>query len=545
MLKSVCATLVALGPAAALAQPVPGSPTGLLIDQGRIDRAQPAAPTAATPPAKIQDHVTSVDAQASDHGTLIRGVAFDGTQVPERVADAARPFLGKPASGEVLTALANAMSAAYGKSAVALYTVAIPAQRFVDGVVHVSVTEGFVEQVIITGDVKHSSLRLVQRYAARLTSEHPLRRATLQRYLSLIRDIPGLTLDVKLLKGDRPGGVKLMLVLKQKGHDVAVSYDSRTQEGLAQGAFQATGKLFGALRPGDETDLILSASANFRNYGYAGLTHSTPIGTGGTRASVSIAHLATKARGTDIKGSADVLSFSISHPLIRSYQRNLVLSTSLDGVNSDNAVLGSLLSREHSRAVRGTAIFSDVAGKHALSGTITVSHGLDIFHQDTVMTLADPRFTKVDGRISLSRAVGKKFVVRLATAGQWSRDPLPAVERFVVGGADFGRAFPVAILSSDRGVAGSAELGWRPIKRASFAASELYVFGDIAKAHYVERGLSPAASYDLASAGFGVRFAYREKAHLDIEAAKRVDVPFPGYSKGWQVNVAWRLSLGR
>ena len=331
MRKSVCATLVALGPAAVFAQPVPGSPTGLLIDQGRIDRAQSAAPTVATPPAKIQDHVTSVEEQTEGHGTPIRGVAFDGTQVPERVADAARPFLGKPVSAATLNALANAMSAAYGKSAVALYTVAIPAQSFADGVVHVRVAEGFIEQVIIAGDVKHRSLRLVQRYAARLTAEHPLRRATLQRYLSLIRDIPGLTLDVRLLKGERPDGVKLVLVLKQKGHDVSVSYDSRTQEGLAQGAFQATGKLFSALRPGDETDLILSSSANFRNYGYVGFTHSTPIGLGGTRASVSIAHLATKARDTDIKGSADILSLSISHPLIRSYQRNLVLSTSLDG----------------------------------------------------------------------------------------------------------------------------------------------------------------------------------------------------------------------
>ena len=545
MLKTVCATLLASGAAAVSAQPVPGSPTGLLIDHGRLDRVQPTAPTAAPSPSKVQDHVTSVDEGASDRATLIRGVTFDGVQVPERVANAARPFLGKPASTEVLNALANAMSVAYGKSAVALYTVAIPAQRFVDGVVHVRVAEGFVEQVIITGDVKHRSVRLVQRYAARLAAEHPLSRATLQRYLSLMRDIPGLTLDVKLLKGDKPGGVKMVLILKQKGHDVAFSFDSRSQEDLSQGAFQASGKAFGALRPGDETDLVLSASANFHNYGYAGLIHSTPIGSNGTRASFSIAHLATRARHSHITGSADVLSFSISHPLIRSYQRNLIVSASLDGVNSDNAVLGSLLSRERSRAMRGSATFADAAAKHSFSSSITVSRGLGIFDEDTSLTLADPHFTKVDGRISLDRALGKKFVVRLATAGQWSGDPLPAVERFIVGGADFGRAFPVAILSADRGAAGSAELGWLPIRKGGFARTEIYVFGDIAKAHYVERGLSPAASYDLASAGFGVRFAFREKAHLDVEAAKRVDVPFPGYSKGWQINVAWRLSLGR
>jgi hemolysin activation/secretion protein len=174
-----------------------------------------------------------------------------------------------------------------------------------------------------------------------------------------------------------------------------------------------------------------------------------------------------------------------------------------------------------------------------------VSHGLGIFGSDTALTLADPTFTRVNGRIGLDRAIGKHVVLRLAASGQWSDDALPAVERFIVGGADFGRAFPVALLAGDRGEAGSAELAWRPLKGGRFANTELYIFGDDAGVRYLERGPFPAASYDLASAGVGVRLAYREKARLDFEAARRVDVPFPGYGKGWQLNVAWRLSLGR
>ena len=95
-----------------------------------------------------------------------------------------------------------------------------------------------------------------------MAGERPLRRASLQRCLSLIRDIPGLTVDVKLLRGSRPGAVKLVLILKQKTHAVSLSFDNRTQEGLAQGEFNATGKLYGALRPGDETDLNLATAAS-------------------------------------------------------------------------------------------------------------------------------------------------------------------------------------------------------------------------------------------------------------------------------------------
>jgi hemolysin activation/secretion protein len=546
MLRAFCVALLVGGAGSATAQIVPGSPAGLLIDQGRIDRLPSQTPPPMVQPSTaVPDHVTTVDKGVGDRAVVIRGVRFDGSEVPERVGDAARPFLGRPASAEALGQLANAMSTAYGKSAVALYTLAIPAQSFAEGIVHVRVAEGFVEQAIVTGDVSHSSVKLVRQYAGTLAAERPLRRASLQRCLSLIRDIPGLTVDVQLLRGTRSGAVKLLLVLKQKTHAVSLSFDNRTQEGLAQGEFNAMGKLYGALRPGDETDLNLASAANFRNYGYAGLTHSTPIGHNGTRAAVSIAHLGTRARHTHLKGNADILSFSISHPLIRSYTRNLLLSLSVDGVNSNNAVLGSLVSRERTRAARAAASFTDAGAKHSLAASLTVSRGLDIANADTDLTFADPRFVKVNGRVSLDRALGKRFVARLAGAGQWADDALPAVERFIVGGADFGRAYPVALLAGDRGAAGSAELAWRPSLPKMFEQSEFYIFGDKATVHYLERGPSPAADYDIASAGAGVRVAWLQKAQIDLEAAKRIERPYPGYEKGWQLNVAWRLSLGR
>jgi len=194
----------------------------------------------------------------------------------------------------------------------------------------------------------------------------------------------------------------------------------------------------------------------------------------------------------------------------------------------------------------GAASFTDAGAKHSLAASLNVSRGLDIANADTDMTFADPRFIKVNGRISLDRAIGKHLVARVAGAGQWADDALPAVERFIVGGADFGRAYPVALLAGDRGAAGSAELAWRPsMLPKAFSQSEIYVFGDKATVRYLDRGPLPAADYDLASAGVGVRVAWLQKAQIDLEGARRLERPYPGYDKGWQINVAWRLSLGR
>jgi hemolysin activation/secretion protein len=536
--------LAAAWASAAHGQAVPGSPTGLLIDQGRMAAARQAPSSAPIALPATPDHVTSVAKGASNAGP-IKGVRFDGVEAPARVAEAARPFLGRPASAETLQALANALSDAYGHSAIALYTIAIPAQSFDGGILHVQIAEGFIEQAIVTGDIAKSSVKLVKQYAKVMAIERPLRKSSLQRYLSLIRDIPGITVDAKLLGGDRPGGVKLVLILKQRSHDFALSFDNQTQQQLSNGEFQAQGKLYGALRPGDETDLTVATSTNFKAFQYGNLTHSTPIGADGTRATVSIGHLATRTRHSHIKGNADIASFGISHPLIRSYQRNLTLNASVDTVNSDNAVLGSLLARERTRAARAAAVFSHTGTKHVLSASLIVSRGLDVLGADTATTLADPRFTKVNGTLSLSRSLGKHFVARLNGTGQWSDDALPAVERFLVGGTDYGRAFPVATLAADRGAAGSAEIAWRPSISKAFANSEIYLFGDEAGVRYVARGPIPAASYDLASAGGGVRLAFRDKGELDLEAARRIDRPFPGFDKDWQLNVAWRLSLGR
>ncbi len=517
------------------------APTPLIIDQNRVDRTQPIAPpvrprveTAIAPQIDVADDAAAVP---------IRGIRFEGTKVPAGVARAAERFVGQRARRATLEALAKAMADAYASSDVALYSVRVPQQDFADGIVRIGVSEGYIEGVAITGDVAGRKLGLIRAYAARLSREKPLTRAALERYLSLIRDLPGLTLDAQLLRGITPGGVKLVLDLKQRGHELAFGVDNRTTQSLGDIQGQATAKFYGALREGDETDIVLSAAGNLRSYRYGSIAHSTPLGADGTRLAASFGYLATRPHDSPLRGKAELASLTVSHPLIRSYKRNLTLSASLDGVDSDNAAFGALIAQEHTRAARVAAAFSAVGAHRVIGAAVTLSQGLDIFGARVVEPFAETGFTKLNARASYDRTLSQAIVVRLRASGQATRDRLPAVERFAAGGAEYGRAFDAAVLSADRGVAGSGELAWRPNVSKPLAASELYSFVDGAKVHFVRRGLAPAADYDLASAGAGIRLAYLERASLELEGARSIDRPYPGYDNDWRVSVGWRLSL--
>ena len=88
--------------AAAASQAAPGA---VLIDRNRIDRA----PAPVEQPARPQTAPVPV-IEIGKAGAPISGIVFEGAKAPEPVADAARPFLGKPTSRKTLAALADALS---------------------------------------------------------------------------------------------------------------------------------------------------------------------------------------------------------------------------------------------------------------------------------------------------------------------------------------------------------------------------------------------------------------------------------------------------
>lgn len=530
--------LAALQAAAPVAPPATRTP--LILDQNRLDRTPDPteAPRDAPPRRKdIPSGGSKVEAEAS--AIEIRAVDFGGAKVPAKVANAARPYLGKRATRAVLGDLAKALSTAYEDADIALYTVVIPEQSFARGVVTVRVAEGFVERVVFTGGMTP----LMKDYATRLTREKPLSRVALQRYLSLMRDVPGEKVDVQVLRGTKPGGVIVQIKGERKKTDASLSFDNRGQDQQGNAQFRADLHAYSLLRDGDRTDLTGLATPNINRLAYVSLAHATPIGSDGGTLSLSAGYLSTHARRTNFDGSAKTAGITYSYPIIRGYKKNLVASLGVDGINSDQAILGAVASSDHTRAARAALGFSDVQSRSVITAGLTLSRGLDILSAQGTPFLSRPVFTKVNARASYDRQLGKRIVGRTKAQVQYSEDPLPAAERIVIGGADYGRAFDQAVISGDKGFAGSLELAFRPKLGAKLEGSELYGFTDYSRVHFNERFPYLGTTFDLASAGAGVRVAFTPRAWVELEGARVIDRPYAGYRGKWRVNLSWRLQL--
>ncbi len=520
----------------ALAQPL--SPTApFVIDRARSDRAPenpaptPAEPVPVPPPENANAAITAF---------VLKGVRIQGTSLPAPIlTDATRGFIGKTmTSAGDLTQVAQSVSNAYGNNgAIALYTITIAAQDFADGIMTLSVTEGFIEHVELRGDTD-GDVTAVVAMADRLTKERPLRRATLQRYLSLIRDLPGLTAEAQMLRGQTPGAVRLVLTLNQKPYALALTLNTGGNALLGRTQIQADFSYYNLLRQGEETKFSFGTSTVFSRYQYYGVSHSELLNEDGTRAAFGYGYMRTDVGAIALSGQAQTLQLSLTHPVIRGFEENLTLGASLDGLDASNALFGTLLSSEHIRTLRLSGTYSLAEARSALTLSANLSQGLGIF--DARSLFGDTGFHKLLVQGAFNRLLTEEWVVRLRAAAQVSGGPLPITELFSLGGPDFGRAFLTSAALGDQAIAGALEIGFLPRNLPGLLAGlEVFGFADQGAAWLDGRGLPASSQSHLASAGAGLRLPLGKDTRLEFTGAHRLAASVPGQRAG-----GWLLLAG-
>lgn len=518
----------------AMAQSPPVNLRGRLDPERETDR-----------PALPEERVDLPSGSASIPGGLLSGapiqtIDFEGVAVPGNVAQAAQPFIGQTMSRETLKALVDAMSDAYRESDVALFTIVVPEQDFSAGRVRVLVAEGHINTIEISGDIDPDERVFIRGRTQPLTRGRPTSRRDLNRSLLLLNDVPGLKVSQTIVKSPEQGAVDLRLDAKQKRYDFSLGYDSRTTGLIDQGRLSGEAAGYGLLRTGDETRLDVASSTDFDSFRYIGLQHATPLGRNGLRASAGIARIESFADDSGLSGEADLYSGSLSYPFIRSARQNLRGALVVDALNSNNAAFGSLLATERTRAVRTTLSYDRTRPNRYVGGNLKLSQGLDVWDAEISRPVGELEFFKAQASLSFVQRFARQYFLRANMSAQWTDDPLPANERFSVGGPNFGRAFETGLLNADKGASVLLEAAYRPWKEGKFARSEIYTFADYADVSFIDR---PIGSLDLGSAGIGIRAAYKDMAELGLEAARPYDVPVPGYQDDWQFAVSWRLKF--
>lgn len=452
-------------------------------------------------------------------------------------------YLGVEVEVGIIFEIADRATALYRGEGYILSQVIVPPQEIEDGVVKLTVIEGYIDEVIIDGTLG-SKRDLVAGFGRKIQASRPLKADVLEHYLLLAGDLAGLTVESVFTPSSTNAGASTLIIKAE--YDWFEASVSAVNSGSDEvGPWLANGEMtFNSLLGLHERIIFKGGVAGeLRELQVGEIQVSAPVGYEGTsvfgRLSLSSSEPGNGLEIYGIKNDSTRISVGAKHPLIRSRRRNLFVGVQFDwnDLKSGSVTFGKL-SEDNLRVVRANLEYDFVdttlgASMPAVTTLqATFSQGLGIFGATTstspfkTRTNTSGTFTAVSAEVQRNQKLGNSgFGVLLAARGQFTNAPLLASEEFGLGGSDYGRGYDPSTLVGDRGLAGKIELQY---------SADGGIFGNILNDYqlyaFVDGGVVENINFDgignsqfksLWSAGGGVRLGFIQDIDMDLTLAYR------------------------
>jgi hemolysin activation/secretion protein len=440
------------------------------------------------------------------------------------------------------------------------------------GLVVYRVIEGRIAAVRLDGDIGPAG-SMVLRFLDHLTEYPIVSSATLERYILLAQDVPGVTVSTVLVPSkEEPGALTLVAQVSLKRFSGLVSFDNREYYLTGPTEFLGVLDLNALSAWGDKTEasffhtfpdsqnfgqiseewFIGSQGLKMKIYGGAGANHPTgPLG------------------ALRYNGWTDIFGAQLSYPVIRLRQQNLNVYASLDALES-TIYTGTPSAQSSADEIRVLRLGEEYVLSDQVLGdsrpasdvlSVRLSQGLEIlggYHGTSLPpSTARPNenhdFTAIKFEASRTQTLfapweGASVALMGLLTGQWTQDILPPAEQFYLGGSRFTRGFYSGQAPGDKALAATVELQLNTtvdltsVGSHADVASQFYLFYD-----WGETWQNQSSDYAdrLRSAGGGVRLQVTSYVELDFEALGRITLqPPPATSPMNGIGLFWRV-LGR
>jgi hemolysin activation/secretion protein len=436
--------------------------------------------------------------------------------------------IGKDASLRTLNEIAAKITAKYRNAGYILSRAVVPPQRIANGVVTISIVEGHVNQVIFEGDSANSPL--LTEFAEKIRNAKPLNASTLERYLLLIQDLPGMTARAVLRPSPKvPGASDVVVTLKEKPFDGSVTVDNRGTRYLGPIQGGVTVNANNMLGLHERTQFRGALTADPSELQYFQISHDEWLDSEGTKLTVSAGRTRTRPNYTleifDIDGIDTTYSALVSHPFIRSRQSNLFGTAGFDIRNTDSESLGAELYGDRLRVGRLGGAYDFVDGYSAINRFDTqLSKGFG-WDDDTSPHIrsrinGDTNFWKWTASANRLQPIAGPFTMYFAATGQMASNALLSAEQFGIGGANFGSAYDPSEITGDAGIAGRIEMQYTRSGDIEYIpVYQLYSFYDVGEVWTRNPAAGLNETDSLASTGLGVRFNVMDPLSGNLEVA--------------------------
>lgn len=504
---------------------------------------QPPTPRAVSGGPIIRLPSTEAPAGAEAIKLRVREVRITGSTVygADTFAPLYADLVGREVTLQAVYDLARRITTRYGNDGYVLSRAIVPPQELNPrgAIVRIQVVEGYVDKVVWPAEVaKYRDF--FSKYAAKIMADRPANIRTLERYLLLAGDLPGLRFRSSLKASEtNPAASTLMVEVTEKPYDLLGRVDNRGSEARGPYQYYGSATVNNVSRIHEAFNITYAGTFQTRELQYLYASYRQVLNSEGLTAFLNGSFGWGKpgppvAPILDYATRSGIAEAGLSYPVIRSRERNLTLTGLAFASDDQSDIFGDAFTRDRLRGVRAR-VDADIADpwRGINYVTVTISQGLNGFgagkSDDPFAPHADGRidFTKFEGTYSRLQPLVGSLSAFVALYGQYALQPLVSSELCGYGGRYFGRAFDPSQFTGDHCWLALGELRYDlPLVAPYLSQAQLYGFYDHGTVYNIDQFLGTTVSTEGASVGAGVRFGgWQNGVTADLSVAKAVEGP--------------------
>lgn len=435
----------------------------------------------------------------------------------DQIKDIFRPSLHKEISLADLQKMVNQITTKYRSQGYVLTRAFLPAQVIKNGVVTVQIVEGFISKIAIEGNAGWTD-RVLQRYGQHVLDSRPMQIKTLERSLLLMNDLPGTSVKAVIKpSADVKDAADLTLVTDQKTFNGFLSYDTFGTRYIGPQEIGAGVSLNSVTFPGSNDSLQYMTVPKPQSLKFIQYDHVQPVGDNGGKFAIGGNYTNTEPlfvlEPLHIVGRSQFLYADYSYPWVRSRDVNFLTHIAGNYENVSSTILSGPF---YNDLVRSIIFGGDFVASDRFRGVndikIDFEKGLKLLgakqHLLVSRPLGIPDYFKTDITVSRLQALPLTLTGYISLQGQYSCEPLYAVEQYAFGGSIYGRGYDPAEIVGDDGFAAKVELRKDVAYGKTFlSAVQYYVFYD-AGIVWNRDGINLLPKQSATSVGTGARISF-------------------------------------
>ena len=499
--------------------------------------ARPGGPTVSLPS-------TAAPPGAATTSVHIREIRFIGSTIysAAEFEAMAQGLVGQTVPLAAVYDLAQRVTARYGNDGYVLSRAIVPPQSLAPGgaTVRIQIVEGYVDKVVWPAAVAGYK-DFFTAYAAAIVADRPANVRTLERYLLLAGDLPGLKFKSSLkASATNPAASTLLVEVTEKPLDLLARVDNRGTQARGPYQFLISSTFNNLLKQNEALTVTWAGASPLHELNFAAANYRQVLTSEGLTLFANASD--SKSRpGPPVDPTLRFRTHSVqfetglAYPWLRTRERNLTFTALVFASDNTSDILNAPFNDDR---LRGFRLKADGDFADPFSGinqaSVIVSRGIDgagSTHNGNPLASRSAGvvdFTKVELSGSRLQPLGLGFSALAAGYWQYTKDPLLAPEQCGYGGRFFGRAYDPSQFLGDNCVEAVGELrfelpGLIPQLNQVLTQAQIYGFADWGRLDTHQPAIGTPPRVSAASAGAGLRLAGLDYLSTDLQVAKGIE----------------------